>query len=184
LRRFVLRVTGAAPVSRFEWALASTSFPAAWALMLYFPLGTSVVWAASLYLGLFFVGLVITTLIVAFNAARQEIPRADIGLMFYFSAMYLVAAILAYANIYRELGLTEDKVTVTDVRDFVYFSIVTWTTVGYGDLVPARASRLFAASEGLFGYISMALFLALIFHVISARMPKDDGRGGTTEITG
>jgi hypothetical protein len=161
-------------VNRIEWAIAATTLPGAWAFLLYMPGQGPIVWIASIYLGVFFTGLVVTTMLVAFNAARPEVSRRDLALMFYFSAAYLVAAVLAYANIYRELGLFDDKTPVKDVSDFIYFSIITWTTVGYGDIVPSKASRLFAASEGLFGYVSMALFLTLIFHVISARMPRHE----------
>jgi hypothetical protein len=64
-------------------------------------------------------------------------------------------------------------VAVTSFRDFLYFSIVTWTTVGYGDIKPSPDSRMFAASEALLGYLTMGLYLYLIFYSIA---PHDDRR--------
>jgi hypothetical protein len=43
--------------------------------------------------------------------------------------------------------------------DNLYFSIVTFTTLGYGDFVPAEAFRLLAASEALLGLFFTGLFL-------------------------
>jgi Ion channel len=73
----------------------------------------------------------------------------------------IVAAIFGYANIYRLLGLVDvDKVT-TDPFTCLYFSIVTWTTLGYGDVRPSDSARLVAASEAMVGYLAMAAFIAM-----------------------
>ncbi len=45
--------------------------------------------------------------------------------------------------------------------DCAYFSVVTFTTLGYGDLVPLGISRVFAAFEAFIGSFSMALFVVL-----------------------
>ena len=37
--------------------------------------------------------------------------------------------------------------------DYVYFSFITYTTVGYGDLVPRGPIRFIAASEALTGWV-------------------------------
>ena len=37
--------------------------------------------------------------------------------------------------------------------DVLYFSIVTWTTLGYGDIISAIPSRMCAASEAICGYV-------------------------------
>ena len=41
----------------------------------------------------------------------------------------------------------------------LYFSTVTFTTLGYGDVVPKQSFRLFAASEALVGVLIAGLFL-------------------------
>ncbi|WP_430460004.1 pentapeptide repeat-containing protein [Thalassolituus sp. LLYu03] len=43
----------------------------------------------------------------------------------------------------------------------VYFSVVTFTTLGYGDLVPVGASRLLAAVEAFMGSFTLALFVVV-----------------------
>ena len=43
----------------------------------------------------------------------------------------------------------------------LYFSVVTFTTLGYGDLAPLGISKVFAASEAFIGSFSLALFVVL-----------------------
>ena len=41
----------------------------------------------------------------------------------------------------------------TDLPDFVYFSAVTYATVGFGDVVPVGAIRFLAGMESLTGFV-------------------------------
>lgn len=43
----------------------------------------------------------------------------------------------------------------------LYFSIVTFTTLGYGDIAPTGFSRIFAAAEALIGSFTIALFVVV-----------------------
>jgi hypothetical protein len=43
--------------------------------------------------------------------------------------------------------------TTTSLPDFVYFSATTYTTVGFGDAVPAGAIRFLAGMEALTGFV-------------------------------
>ncbi|MFK5984475.1 MAG: ion channel [Pseudomonadota bacterium] len=43
----------------------------------------------------------------------------------------------------------------------LYFSVITFTTLGYGDLVPVGITRLIAASEAFTGNFTMALFVVV-----------------------
>ena len=44
--------------------------------------------------------------------------------------------------------------------DSLYFSVVTFTTLGYGDFIPTEFLRLFAAGEALFGAITLGFLVA------------------------
>jgi hypothetical protein len=97
---------------------------------------------------------------------------------FFDLGLHTVVLIWIYAVIYSRLGLLEADKSVEKAIDFLYFSIVTWTTVGYGDIRPSPVTRMFAASEGLFGYVFMGLYLALIFYVIQSRSNPKGGVDG------
>ena len=49
----------------------------------------------------------------------------------------------------------------SDPWDCLYFSVMTWTTVGYGDFKPAPSTRGLAACEAIAGYLVMTLIIAL-----------------------
>ncbi|WP_192551989.1 potassium channel family protein [Pseudomonas sp. IzPS59] len=69
----------------------------------------------------------------------------------------LIVVVMLFAGGYCLLsqqlntGLSKDK--IVDFPDCLYFSIVTITTLGYGDLAPTGATRILAATEALFGLI-------------------------------
>ncbi len=74
-----------------------------------------------------------------------------------------------YSGIYAKYGMLENGKLIYDQPSATYFSIVTWTTLGYGDIQPSEESRGWAASEALLGYIFMALGIALFAHVVNSR---------------
>lgn len=53
------------------------------------------------------------------------------------------------------------KANLTYLWECLYFSIVTFTTLGYGDIVPIGISRVIAAIEALVGTFTIALFLVV-----------------------
>jgi hypothetical protein len=92
----------------------------------------------------------------------------------YFAA-YLLLLIYIYADNFANIGLY-DGAAKADTRDFwtcLYFSIATWTTVGYGDVTAtASAARFFAGMEALNGYLVMALFIAALVPVFQKLLQK------------
>ena len=51
-------------------------------------------------------------------------------------------------------------------RNALYFSVGTFTTVGYGDWHPVKGYRYAAMVEGLIGWLIMALFLVTLGKVL------------------
>ena len=114
---------------------------------------------------------VLLTITIFISSTFDKIKSGDpykkfLGL--YNLTLFPLVMMSMYAFLYKNFGLNHNGEAVKDTRDFIYFSVITWTTTGYGDLTPSPDSRLFAASEALLGYIFMGLYLAVIFHVISA----------------
>jgi hypothetical protein len=84
-------------------------------------------------------------------------------------------AIMSYAIVYKLLGIIDTSITggrsVThDPETCLYFSVVTWTTLGYGDFRPVPGARLVAASEAMVGYIAMAVLISAFARVLPGFM--------------
>jgi len=69
--------------------------------------------------------------------------------------------IFVYSVLYCFLGVPINNMgeILLDFKSALYFSIVTFTTLGYGDLSPVKEYRLLAGSEALLGVILIGLFL-------------------------
>jgi len=82
------------------------------------------------------------------------------GLFIYMSIMSI--AIYCFSNIYIEIGIINEGKLSKEIWDAIYFSVVTWTTLGYGDFKPSEGARIWAAGEAMLGYIYMGLLVALL----------------------
>ncbi len=80
------------------------------------------------------------------------------------------AAALAPAS-----GATAGEGAVWNV-EWVYFSFITLTTLGYGDITPvSNTARALAYSEAIFGVFYMAILVAGLVSVYMAARRSDDG---------
>jgi hypothetical protein len=87
--------------------------------------------------------------------------------------MFSLLAILFFGTLYFMLGINDggqilawdsQHSLLENVRQFLtccYFSVVTFTTLGYGDLTPLGFSRLLAAIEAFIGSFTLALFVVV-----------------------
>jgi hypothetical protein len=81
----------------------------------------------------------------------------------------MVILIMSFADVYQTAGLVIDTTTKPDPRpittrlDAAYFSVVTWTTLGSGDLQPRGFGRIVVAAEALIGNIYLGSLTALLF---------------------
>lgn len=77
-----------------------------------------------------------------------------------------MAFAFGFATIYFFMGAEHffhENHTQHQLIDYLYFSVVTFTTLGYGDIVPATAiSKVVVTVEVLSGYIMLGLFISLI----------------------
>jgi hypothetical protein len=89
-------------------------------------------------------------------------------------AIYLLAGMF-FSFVYGVIGAANSDALFTQVSspdrdDELYFSFVTQTTVGYGDLTPAGGlSRSIAVAEMLFGQIYLVTVVSLIVSNLPAR---------------
>ena len=74
----------------------------------------------------------------------------------------------ASAGLYLVYGLQNTE-HMTDGFEALYFSTVSFSTLGFGDITPSPGiSRLVAASEAVIGNLHLALFAASGFFILSS----------------
>lgn len=76
-------------------------------------------------------------------------------ILFFFSGLTFNNQIIAYDS---NASLAQN---FEELMSCAYFSIVTFTTLGYGDITPTGLSRVLAAIEALFGSFTLALFVVV-----------------------
>jgi hypothetical protein len=97
-------------------------------------------------------------------------------------SLYLILAVFWFAiynlinvlrpNSFLEVGLGNSSIEHIPRATFLYFSMVTLTTLGYGDIVPISApARMFAALESATGVLYIAITVA---RLVSAYQRTDD----------
>ena len=87
--------------------------------------------------------------------------------------MFSILAILLFGACYFLLGINDNGTLIglngehsllVNIEQFFtccYFSVVTFTTLGYGDLTPLGLSRALAATEAFIGSFTLALFVVV-----------------------
>jgi voltage-gated potassium channel Kch len=88
--------------------------------------------------------------------------------MWMFFAIYIEAALWAGVYLYLP-GITE----LADWQTAIYFSMVTFTTLGYGDLVLSGEWRTLASVQAANGVIMFGWTTALIFYFIQKIYKSD-----------
>ena len=101
--------------------------------------------------------------------------RVHPGIILFALLAQAVGLICAFAAIYRVYGLDELPPPL-DRETAVYFSITTWTTLGYGDLRPSETLRLTAATQALLGYLYLGLVVGVTMRLTSIPIRKHEQR--------
>ena len=79
-----------------------------------------------------------------------------------------------------EVGGTRSVLEERIAKDFgsaLYFSAITWATVGYGELHPVTNARWIAGLEAILGYIYMGLLIGIVVNAIFLRKALQDYDG-------
>src|SRR3984957_6638745 len=107
---------------------------------------------------------VIVLFTLTFNKASSESFLMLVALV----EVFFIGIQLFFVTRYEIYGLRSPNGNTThDKWDALYFSIITWTTTGYGDLVPFEASRWLACCEALLGTLFNGLALAALIYQLN-----------------
>ena len=102
-------------------------------------------------------------------SSKKELGKLPKVLLYIpMTSIFMITFIVGYADVYRRLGIVNEGVQNHFPLDALYFSIVTWTTLGYGDFSPTADGRMVASFEALFGLFFMACFVGFLVNILSA----------------
>lgn len=85
-----------------------------------------------------------------------------------FGQIYLIL-VAGFAGLYRKTGIVisgEDWLP-PEAFDYVYFAIITITSLGYGDVAPTPESRPIVVANVCVGLVVNALFVSVLFRAVS-----------------
>lgn len=91
-----------------------------------------------------------------FNAPYHTMLFIWIGTILFFAAIYFLLSFFPSQSLTTFLQMSY----VERILNSIYFSIITATTIGYGDIVPQGLSKLIAACEGIFGFLVFATLIS------------------------
>ena len=128
---------------------------------------------------LVFVVLTPVAVVVGLTYQLREDRAVTQQTMFAGLCIYLLIA-LAFSFLYGVLDVIGDPFFADgrtgNASNFLYFSFVTMTTVGYGDFTAAtKFGRAFSVSEALIGQIYLVTVVALIVAHLGQRPQRTDG---------
>ena len=88
----------------------------------------------------------------------ERLPQQKVTLAI-ISVLFIPLLIISFAHTYRSIGLPN----VSQKEDVIYFSIVTFTTLGYGDISPTGWARLFAVLQAISGFLFVPLLISQLW---------------------
>lgn len=65
---------------------------------------------------------------------------------------------------------------ITDLNTSLYFALVTYATVGYGDVVLGPGTRIFGAFAGVSGVLTLGVSTAFLVAVLGRLLSNADGK--------
>ncbi|MGB0360084.1 MAG: ion channel [Endozoicomonas sp.] len=100
-------------------------------------------------------------MVSGYGESPQKVVGFSLVLILCCSLVYLCTGIMDNGAIVRFDEHQSLGANLVFWLDCLYFSVVTFTTLGYGDLTPLGFSRVIAAFEAFTGSFSLALFVVL-----------------------
>ena len=93
--------------------------------------------------------------------------RKSYKILFLWFFIHILITVFIYAWHYKQSGIIgSDGIVVYSFRDSLYFSITTWTTLGYGDFAPIADMRLVTSIQAMTGLITFPVGFSLAWFMI------------------
>ena len=103
--------------------------------------------------------------------------------LFWKAILLFCVTVISFAIIYRFYGIVDSArgITVKSYLTSTYFSITTWSTLGYGDFKPVPSLRLLTSLEAILGVLSIPLIFTMIWKYCDFRIWDTSNEDGQEE---
>jgi Ion channel len=118
--------------------------------------------------------LYLTSFVYVLEGIIKEYRSLSSGIFYLF--FINVAVILLFASLYSFEGIKCNGDITKRFTDSIYFSAVTFTSLGYGDCRPENVVRLFAAIEALVGYLFLGSITAVVIKSFELFKKKENSK--------
>ncbi len=136
------------------------------------PLPPIVAVVTTLWAVTFFMLMVITIPFLAFQGNAPSPWR-----LFADALTSITLTILSFSMLYRWLQVTgPDGLVAHSAADNLYFSMVTFSTLGYGDFRPTESARLVAAFQSIIGDLHLGIFVGAAFYAADYLMSEQQAQ--------
>jgi len=84
-------------------------------------------------------------------------------------SIVMIATIIGlFTHAYMQSGIVDSMGNVQqDLKTCLYFSTVTFSTLGYGDFNPTKAARGLAAFQSLMGYVTLGVLIGVFISLLN-----------------
>ncbi|HJL16722.1 MAG TPA: potassium channel family protein [Sandaracinaceae bacterium LLY-WYZ-13_1] len=124
-------------------------------------------------LGVGFVGVFVWMLVRRMK--RVLVSQLNFGAEAALALFNLAAMLVAFAAIYARYGMidtTRDGAVSHDFLHALYYSVVTFTTLGYGDFQPQGVGRAMAALQAFTGYMILGMLASTGATMLQSRSER------------
>lgn len=135
-------------------------------MIMFFPSGlNSIIVKNIIFLNILFAVILLMMFFNTFYGVIYFLIKNDraVALVTFFSQ--IVYSILLFSRYYLHFGIINSSgELMKGTKESIYFSMVTTTTLGYGDFKPSEEIMIWAALQGFVGYI----FLAFLIYILTS----------------
>lgn len=111
--------------------------------------------------------LVMLVIYVSSIPLNLNYTRKSYKLLLLWFAVHVIFSNSIYAWHYAKAGLVSANGQLTHIfRDGFYFSVTTWATLGYGDLVATPSMRLVTSIEALSSLVTIPIGVSLVWFML------------------
>lgn len=122
-------------------------------------------------------GSLVLLVITAAYYSRTFFQADDAYRKFFFFLLLIPSIIFYFALIYKALGIIDTQtgdILKGDWLEATYFSVVTWSTLGYGDYKPTDEVKKWVMAEVFIGYIFMGLLVGKVLFLLQQVNNSED----------